>query len=61
MSFHPFYGKKVVFKYPYLNKKCFVFYSAFELIHMLRLATDEEVILGERIDFNNKHHKNTNQ
>ncbi|MCT9166204.1 hypothetical protein B9X71_07775 [Acinetobacter baumannii] len=53
MNCHPFFGKKVVFKYPYLNETCFLFYSAFELIPMLRLATDEEIILGRRKNFNN--------
>ncbi|MEN8941071.1 hypothetical protein [Acinetobacter baumannii] len=47
---HPFVGKSVVYKYPHRNKICFKFYSAFELAPVLRLATKEEIILGQRID-----------
>ncbi len=47
---HPFYGKKVVFKFPHPNLSCFTFYAAYELINLLRLATDEEIKLGKRLD-----------
>lgn len=50
MSYHEFTSKKVVFKFPYRNKSCFTFFRAFELIEMLRLATQEEIERGERID-----------
>jgi hypothetical protein len=52
MSYHEFFKKKVVFKFPYRNKSCFTFFRAFELIDMVRLATAEEIKRGERIDEN---------
>ncbi|WP_336003012.1 hypothetical protein [Acinetobacter pittii] len=50
MGFHEFTSKKVVFKFPYRNKSCFTFFRAFEIIDMVRLATEEEIKKGERID-----------
>ncbi len=50
MNYQDFLFKKVVFKFPYRNKACFTFVSAFELVDILRLATKEEVEKGERID-----------
>jgi hypothetical protein len=50
MQTHPFFGKKVVYKFPHQNKTCFRFYSAFELTSIVRLATKQEIIFGQRVD-----------
>lgn len=49
MSPNQFFNKKVVFKYPIDNEACFKFVSSFELIKLIRLATEEEEKAGRRL------------